>query len=99
MAGPGWFQSECERLLSGCSIPLAAISLVFLSGCSTTVPVTSLCELDFVNKTCWVSKKKNKSYSFEQMAIQQSRCREEPNTPCLYSIDFADLTRIMNALD
>lgn len=99
MAGPEWFQSKCGRLLAGCSIPLAAISLLLLTGCSTNVPVSSLCELDFVNETCWVSKKNGTQYTFKQMAEQQSRCRIEPNTPCLYSIDFADLTRIIHALD
>ncbi len=93
--GPERFRLKFGMLLIRGSIPLVAVS--FLVGCAS-LPPKSLCFMDFVSKTCWVDRPNGVGFKFEDMADQQIRCHIEPNTPCWYSLDSHDLTRIVDKL-
>ncbi len=83
-------------------IPQASATLVSLfvfTACASSTPVKSLCELDFLNKMCWVDKGNKEGFSFKAMETQQIECAVNPNIPCLYSIDSYDLNRIYESLD
>lgn len=84
---------------------LFAIILISISGGCAVTPkeksgaLNSICNLDFVEKKCWVSKTRDQFLSFESLESQQQACAIRPDIACWYGIDSNDLLKIQGKLN
>lgn len=70
-------------------------SIWLLASCATveksSVPLTSLCIMDYEAKKCWVNKTLGKGWSFEEMKQAQRDCVGDSEFPCWYGVNSTDL--------